>query len=97
MEEVSTANRLLKSTLDSHESDLVQQIAELDSWERTLTERLDKLNKTKYETAHEHGNEYAADDDLIEINAGGKVISAKRSTLTQLKGTRFEGEYLVYV
>ena len=97
MEEVSTANRLLKSTLDSHESDLVQQIAELDSWERTLTERMDKLNKTKYETAHAYGNEYAADDDLIEINAGGKVISAKRSTLTQLKGTRFEGEYLVYV
>ena len=95
MEEVSTANRLLKSTLDSHESDLVQQIAELDSWERTLTARMDKLNKTKYETAHAYGNEYAADDDLIEINAGGKIISAKRSTLTQLKGTRFEGEYII--
>ena len=96
MEEVSTANRLLKSTLDSHESDLVNQIAELDSWERILTERLDKLNKTKYETAHAYGNENAADDDLVEINAGGRVIAAKRSTLTQLKGTRFEGEYLVY-
>ena len=34
----------------------------------------------------------AKDDDLIVVNAGGKIISAKRCTLTQLKGTRFEGE-----
>ena len=93
MEEVTTANRLLKSTLDNHEHDLLTQIAELDSRERTLTERLEKLNKIKADTAQNHGNENAADDDLIEINAGGKIISAKRSTLTQLKGTRFEGEY----
>ena len=92
MEEVTTANRLLKSTLDSHEHDLLKQIEELDSWERVLTERLDGLNKKKVDTAHAHGNENAVDDDLIEINAGGKIISAKRSTLTQLKGTRFEGE-----
>ena len=30
--------------------------------------------------------------DLLEINAGGKIIVAKRSTLTQLKGSRLEGE-----
>ena len=92
MEEVTTANRLLKSTLDSHEHDLLTQIAELDSRERTLTERLEKLNKIKSDTAQNHGNENSVDDDLIEINAGGRIISAKRSTLTQLKGTRFEGE-----
>ena len=39
----------------------------------------------------------AKDDDLIEVNAGGKIISAKRCTLTQLKGTRFEGEYIYVV
>ena len=38
----------------------------------------------------------AKDDDLVEINAGGRVIAAKRSTLTQLKGTRFEGEYMMW-
>jgi len=29
-------------------------------------------------------NLIVADDDLIEINAGGKIIVAKRSTLTQI-------------
>ncbi|KAL3772219.1 LOW QUALITY PROTEIN: hypothetical protein ACHAW5_009366 [Stephanodiscus triporus] len=29
----------------------------------------------------------AADDDLVEVNAGGKIVVAKRSTLTQIEGT----------
>ncbi len=37
-----------------------------------------------------HGNPNASGDDMLEINAGGKVIVAKRSTLTQhMVGTKF--------
>jgi len=49
-----------------------------------------------YGTA-ENGNMNASDNDLIEINAAGKIIAAKRGTLCHLKGmknltkgTRFE-------
>ena len=35
-------------------------------------------------------NLIVANDDLIEINAGGKIIVAKRSTLTQILGSRME-------
>ena len=35
------------------------------------------------DAAKVHGNPNASGDDMLEINAGGKVIVAKRSTLTQ--------------
>jgi len=65
-------------------------MARLDDMEYSLNERLDQLEKKKTETSETNGNISSDDTDLIEVNAGGKIISAKRSTLTQLKGTRFE-------
>jgi len=35
-------------------------------------------------------NLIVADDDLIEINAGSKIIVAERSTLTQILESRME-------
>ena len=75
---------------DSHERDYDAQINKLNNEEEQLTARLNELNKKKLETAKANGDVDAADGDLIEINAGGKVIAAKRGTLTQLKGTRLE-------
>jgi len=90
MEELSSTNSLLKAALDNHEKHLSDQLADLDSRESSLTERINKLNKTKADTANGNGNVDASPDDLIEINAGGKQIVAKRSSLTQLKDTMLE-------
>ncbi len=51
---------------------------------------MDKLDRKKIEIAKAHGNLDAADDDLVEVSAGGRVAVAKRSTLTQTQGTRME-------
>ena len=67
-----------------------EQIAELDDIESKLNERMDELNNKKQQIAETNGNTNISGDDLIEINAGGKIIAAKRSTLTQLDGTRLE-------
>ena len=96
MEELISTNSLLKAALDNHEKHLSDQLADLDSRETSLTERINKLNQMKSVTASDNGID-ASPDDLIEINAGGKVITAKRSTLTQLKDTRLEGTYILYV
>ena len=48
------------------------------------------LNCEKHGIAQAHGNLAAADEDLVEVNAGGKVIVDKRSILTQIQGTRSE-------
>ncbi|KAL7531523.1 LOW QUALITY PROTEIN: hypothetical protein ACHAXR_004090, partial [Thalassiosira sp. AJA248-18] len=90
MEKLSIANKRLKTARDDQGREYDAQIKKLDDKENLLTARLSELEKKKLETALANGNEDAADDDLVQVNAGGKIISAKRSTLTQLKGTRFE-------
>ncbi|KAL7546934.1 hypothetical protein ACHAWF_010264 [Thalassiosira exigua] len=90
MEQLKEANKRLKTAHDDRERDYKTELDKLDSKEEELSKRLGDLNKRKLEIAQANGNEYAADDDLVEINAGGKVITAKRCTLTQLKGTMLE-------
>ena len=94
MDDLINTNKRLKTAHDNHERDYAAQIRKLDDSESKLTKRIDQLNEKKHEIAKTHGNVDAKDDDLVEINAGGKVVAAKRSTLTQLKGARFEGEYI---
>jgi hypothetical protein len=65
-------------------------ILALSQRESRLNERLDELNRKKEEIAEANGNLAAADDDLMEVSAGGKIVVAKQSTLTQIKGTRME-------
>jgi hypothetical protein len=90
MDELSAAGRCLKSARDSLVQDLDNVIAALEYRDTLLNERLLELDHKKHEIAQAHGNLDAADDDLIEINAGGKIIVAKRSTLTQIQGSRME-------
>jgi hypothetical protein len=90
MDELSASSKRLKSARDSLVQDLDNVIAALDNRDTLLNERLLELDHKKNEIAQAHGNLDAADDDLIEINAGGKIIVAKRSTLTQIQGSRME-------
>ena len=90
MDEISASNKRLKSAHDSLLHDLNNEISALDKRETTLNERVQELNRKKHEIAQAHGNLDATGDDLIEINAGGRIIVAKRSTLTQIQGSRME-------
>merc|ERR1712157_433639 len=90
MEKLDAANKRLKSARDDHENKYADEVTKLDHKENGLVERLKEFNKKKLEAARSHGNEDALGEDLVEINAGGRLISVKRSTLTQIKGTRLE-------
>jgi hypothetical protein len=90
MDELSAADGCLKTARDSQVQDLDNEISALDERETILNERVQKLNRKKHEIAQVNGNLNVADDDLVEINAGGKIIVAKRSTLTQIQGSRIE-------
>jgi len=90
MNELSVSNKRLKEACDNHVEDLDKEIMELNQRELGLKERLHQLNQKKHEISQANGNLDATDDDLVEVNAGGKIISAKRSTLTQIQGTRLE-------
>ena len=88
MEKLNNANKKLKTAHESNERDYNTQIYELNYKENELLKRMSDLDAKKLDIAKEHGNVDAMDDDVLEINAGGKVIVAKRLTLTQLEGTR---------
>ncbi len=85
------ANAKLKAAHDNREREYAAEIKKLDDKEEELLVRLSKLEEQKEKVAKEHGEtDDVSDDDLIEVNAGGKIIAAKRGTLCQLKGTRME-------
>ena len=90
MDELIIVNKRLKTVRNNNEQDYEVKISVLDQQESLLNERLLALNRKKHEIARANGNLDAADDDLIEVNAGGKIVVAKRSTLTQIRGSRIE-------
>ena len=90
MDVLDVANKRLKVTRESFGQDYEAQIVKLADKETNLKQRLNDLEKKKIEVSKTSGNADAAEDDLIEINAGGKIVAGKRSTLTQLKGSKFE-------
>ncbi|KAL7543241.1 hypothetical protein ACHAWF_007348 [Thalassiosira exigua] len=88
MEELSIANERLEVACEKYEQDFNAEMEELKSKERSLKERLEELNNQRFDP--DQANFDVFDDDIVEVNAGGEIVSAKRSTLTQIKGTNFE-------
>ena len=88
MDRLESATKKLKTALDEQERACGDIIRNQDEVESKLLERLKLLDEKKLKCTAENGNLDASDNDLIEINAGGKIIAAKRRTLTQLKGTK---------
>ena len=85
MEELSIVQAQLETTLSNHAQDCAGQKNRLYNKENTLEEQLKELNKRILKTVEDNGN-IDATDGMIEINTGGTIIAAKRSTLTQIKG-----------
>lgn len=76
---------------EEHDHHYAAEINKLKEAEAELLNRLQEFEERKRNSAAvSDGSEYVRDDDIVEINAGGKIIAARRSTLCQLKGTRLE-------
>lgn len=63
---------------------------ELDNAETSIRKRAQRLDERRNRAIEVHGIQNASDDDLLEINVGGSLIAARRGTLCQIKGSRFE-------
>ena len=84
------ANDRLKAAHENREREYAAEIKKLDDKEEELRLRLSKLEEQKEKVAADHGETEVSDDDLVEVNAGGKIVSARRGVLCQLKGTKLE-------
>lgn len=91
--DLNQANKKLKTAIDEIDRDRSIQLTKLQDKERQLLDRLHKLDEEKFQTATSNGNVDISNDDLLEINAGGKIIAVKRGTLTQMQGTRMEAMF----
>eukprot|EP00957_Ditylum_brightwellii_P183738 13994784-Ditylum_brightwellii.AAC.1 len=55
-----------------------------------VTADMKEFERLKKICAEKHGNIDADEEDTIEVNAGGVIVTATRGTLTQQKGTIME-------
>ena len=83
----------LKITLDEIDNERAIQIKKLEDEEKQLRDRLRNLDKEKHKIASANGDVNASGNDVLEINAGGKVITVKRATLMQLQDSRLEAMF----
>ena len=91
MEEVELAKLNLAECWSDHEAEYKKELQRLDQAEQDLYQRVKELNVEKNKAFENNGSiDDVFDEDLLEINAGGKIILARRSTLTQMKCTRLE-------
>jgi len=90
MDEIRQANKRLKSAHETFNSEYQQFVDRLESEEKKIEQRYESLEGRKRTLADANGNPNASYDDLIEVNAGGRIIATKRSIMTQLKGSQFE-------
>ena len=90
MEQLERAKKKLKSAHEKLELDYTKHTREQDEFENKLLERIRNLEEKKQAAAEKYGVADANDNDRVEINAGGKIVSARRGVLCQLKGTKFE-------
>ena len=78
MDGLDNTSASLKAARASFDQAYDSEIVKLDGSEKKLKERLGKLNDEKHEIAHKYGNNEVTDDDIVELNAGGKITAAKR-------------------
>lgn len=89
-DELYKADEQLQAARRKHEAHYALEVTKLENAGKQVLNRFNKLEEEKVEAAASNGDDGVSDDDIIEINAGGKIMSARRGTLTQWKGTRLE-------
>lgn len=91
LEDLIVATEQLETAHEDVEKDYNDVLNKISLEEKTLNDRLEVLSKKMDYATELYGNINASGDDLLEINAGGKIIVIKRSILTlpRTVGTRF--------
>eukprot|EP00957_Ditylum_brightwellii_P159856 12168227-Ditylum_brightwellii.AAC.1 len=87
---VRKAKRARTNGWETHTSAYEQKSNFLKEESERIDQCYKELNEQKETLAQEHGDPNVSDEDQIEINVGGRIITTTRGTLTQQKGTMLE-------
>lgn len=88
-DQLSESASLLKSAAANLIASLNDEIQKLDAKEEQLQSRLQDFEARKQQCAADHGNADASVNDIVEINAGGEIIAARRGVLCRFD-SRFQ-------
>jgi len=90
MEALKRDRAVRDNTWREHVSTYEQKVGVLDKELENINREFEGLKQKKLKLAETHGHKNANENDLIEINAGGRVITANRGALIYQKGTVLE-------
>jgi len=90
MEALKRDRAVRENTWREHVSTYEQKVGVLDKELENINREFEGLKQKKLKLAETHGHKNANENDLIEINAGGRVITANRGALIYQKGTMLE-------
>ena len=90
VDDLCNADGKLKEARHRHELLYASEVNKLENEGKDVLDRFNSLEERKVKAVESYDNDDVSDDDIVEINAGGKLIDVKRSILTQQKGTRLE-------
>uniref|UniRef100_A0A6U3TM16 TLDc domain-containing protein n=1 Tax=Ditylum brightwellii TaxID=49249 RepID=A0A6U3TM16_9STRA len=76
----------IKSAYDTHSRIIEQEL-------QSIKEGFDEIEKQKEECMSEYGDMNVDENDLLQINVSGKIISVARGVLTQVKGSMLEAMF----
>eukprot|EP00588_Corethron_pennatum_P002433 CAMPEP_0194295434 /NCGR_PEP_ID=MMETSP0169-20130528/53458_1 /TAXON_ID=218684 /ORGANISM="Corethron pennatum, Strain L29A3" /LENGTH=88 /DNA_ID=CAMNT_0039044593 /DNA_START=63 /DNA_END=326 /DNA_ORIENTATION=- len=88
MEHVDSAKNSTNDAYNRHTAAFESKRKLLDDAADRIRRGFSELEERRDLLAQETGIADVGDDDLLEINAGGQIVTATRRTLTGLPGTR---------
>ncbi len=91
-------SKKIEAAREESELEYASEIKKIDDKEKELNSRIRELEEEKLKAAAKYGNvDCVSDDDLIEINAGGRIIVLQRGLCCQDKlisfGMLFDGRW----
>ncbi|KAL7554733.1 hypothetical protein ACHAWF_018560 [Thalassiosira exigua] len=90
MDEVDRASKRLRTTRETIEERYQKYVRRLDDAEAKIKARFDALESKIDDVAKKHGRADASANDVVKINAGGRIVAVRRDKLCQIKGSRLE-------
>mmetsp|Transcript_37611 Transcript_37611/g.55012 ORF Transcript_37611/g.55012 Transcript_37611/m.55012 type:complete len:610 (-) Transcript_37611:354-2183(-) len=90
MEDIRRDREVREQLWEEHVSTYKRKVDLLDRELENINREFEEVENKKAKIATEHGDRYVYEDDIMEINVGGKVITASRGTLTCQKGNMLE-------
>src|SRR6056300_1019303 len=91
---LSDASAKHEAAREESERDYAAEMEKIKDKENELISRLRELEEEKLKAAAKYGNlDDVSDDDLVEINAGGRIIVVKRVLIRSIWDALFGGRW----